>query len=158
MICKHCGFIVPDGALVCPQCGAETDASRRSAPGAAGIRQGRRETPSGERAYSSMPFDNEPPAQDAVVVSRRRPRSQEMEEGQPPAAPGRKKRSARKKRVRRFAVNWALVGIFKFDLVAWIFGGQTAGFSRVVYTIVGLAGLWCIRLLFRRTDEADAKS
>ncbi|MBR6426117.1 MAG: DUF378 domain-containing protein [Oscillospiraceae bacterium] len=56
------------------------------------------------------------------------------------------------------AVNWALVGIFKFDLVAWIFGGQTAGFSRVVYTIVGLAGLWCIRLLFRRTDEADAKS
>lgn len=117
MICKHCGFIVPDGALVCPQCGAETDASRRSAPGAAGIRQGRRETPSGERAYSSMPFDNEPPAQDAVVVSRRRPRSQEMEEGQPPAAPGRKKRSARKKRVRRFAVNWALVWVFLMILL-----------------------------------------
>ena len=48
------------------------------------------------------------------------------------------------------AVNWGLVGIFKFDLVAWIFGGQTAGFSRVIYTLVGLAGLWCISLLFRR--------
>ena len=36
------------------------------------------------------------------------------------------------------AVNWGLVGIFKFDLVAWIFGGQTAGFSRVIYTLVGL--------------------
>ena len=43
-----------------------------------------------------------------------------------------------------------LVGIFKFDLVAWIFGGQTAVVSRIIYTIVGLAGLWCISLLFRR--------
>lgn len=51
------------------------------------------------------------------------------------------------------AVNWALVGIFQFDLVAWIFGGQTAGFSRVIYTVIGLAGLWCIRLLFRRSEE-----
>ena len=51
------------------------------------------------------------------------------------------------------AVNWGLVGIFKFDLVAWIFGGQTAGFSRVIYTLVGLAGLWCISLLFRRGNE-----
>ena len=50
------------------------------------------------------------------------------------------------------AVNWALVGIFQFDLVAWIFGGQTAGFSRVIYTVIGLAGLWCIRLLFRRSE------
>ena len=40
--------------------------------------------------------------------------------------------------------------IFKFDLVAWIFGGQTAVVSRIIYTIVGLAGLWCISLLFRR--------
>ena len=44
------------------------------------------------------------------------------------------------------SINWGLVGIFKFDLVAWIFGGQTAVVSR----IVGLAGLWCISLLFRR--------
>ena len=48
------------------------------------------------------------------------------------------------------AVNWGLVGFARFDLVAWLFGGQTAGFSRVIYALVGLAGLWCITLLFRR--------
>lgn len=48
------------------------------------------------------------------------------------------------------AVNWGLIGLARFDLVAWIFGGQTAGFSRVIYALVGLAGLWCITLLFRR--------
>ena len=48
------------------------------------------------------------------------------------------------------SINWGLVGIFKFDLVAWIFGGQTAVVSRIIYTIVGLAGLWCISLLFRK--------
>ena len=50
------------------------------------------------------------------------------------------------------AVNWGLVGFAKFDLVAWIFGGQTVNFSRVVYALVGLAGLWCITLLFRRRE------
>ena len=48
------------------------------------------------------------------------------------------------------ALNWLLVGLFRFDLVAGIFGGQTALFSRIVYTLVGVAGLWCISLLFRR--------
>ena len=48
------------------------------------------------------------------------------------------------------SVNWGLVGIFKFDLVAWIFGGQDAIISRIIYGIVGLAGLWCVTLLFRR--------
>lgn len=48
------------------------------------------------------------------------------------------------------AINWGLVGIAKFDLVAWIFGGQTAIISRIVYTLVGLAGLWCITFLFRK--------
>ena len=48
------------------------------------------------------------------------------------------------------ALNWALVGIFQFDLVAWIFGGQTSVWSRVIYTIVGLCGIWCISLLFRQ--------
>ena len=47
------------------------------------------------------------------------------------------------------SLNWGLVGIFKFDLVAWLFGGQTAVFSRIIYTLVGLAGIWCISLLFR---------
>lgn len=53
------------------------------------------------------------------------------------------------------ALNWGLVGIFRFDLVAWIFGGQTAGISRIIFTLVGLAGLWCITLLFRRGENAS---
>ena len=53
------------------------------------------------------------------------------------------------------SVNWGLVGIFRFDLVAWIFGGQAAVFSRIIYTLVGLAGLWCITLLFRRNKAID---
>lgn len=48
------------------------------------------------------------------------------------------------------AINWGLIGIFKFDLVAWLFGGQDAVFSRIIYSLVGLAGLWCITLLFRK--------
>ncbi|MBQ6431089.1 MAG: DUF378 domain-containing protein [Oscillospiraceae bacterium] len=48
------------------------------------------------------------------------------------------------------SLNWGLVGIFRFDLVAWLFGGQTATLSRIIYTLVGLAGLWCITFLFRR--------
>ena len=47
------------------------------------------------------------------------------------------------------AINWGLVGLFQFDLVAYICGGQAAVVSRVIYTIVGIAGLWCISLLFR---------
>ena len=52
-------------------------------------------------------------------------------------------------------LNWGLVGIFQFDLVAWIFGGQGAIVSRIIYTLVGLAGLWCITLLFRRNRRTD---
>lgn len=52
-------------------------------------------------------------------------------------------------------VNWGLVGIFQFDLVAWIFGGQSALLSRIIYTIVGLAGLWSISFLFRKRTLAD---
>lgn len=47
-------------------------------------------------------------------------------------------------------LNWGLVGIFRFDLVAWLFGGQGAVLSRIVYTLVCLAGLWCITFLFRK--------
>jgi uncharacterized membrane protein YuzA (DUF378 family) len=47
------------------------------------------------------------------------------------------------------AVNWLLVGVFQFDLVAWLFGGQGAVISRILYTIIGAAGLWSISLLFR---------
>ena len=47
------------------------------------------------------------------------------------------------------AINWLLVGVFQFDLVAWLFGGQGAVISRILYTIIGAAGLWSISLLFR---------
>lgn len=46
-------------------------------------------------------------------------------------------------------LNWGLVGIFEFDLVAWLFGTATV-LSRIIYTLVGLAGLWTISFLFRR--------
>lgn len=52
------------------------------------------------------------------------------------------------------AVNWLLVGIFQFDLVAWLFGGQAALLSRILYTIIGAAGLWSISLLFRDKGKA----
>ena len=48
------------------------------------------------------------------------------------------------------SINWGLVGIFQFDLVSWLFGGQDALLSRIVYSIIALAGLWCITLLFRK--------
>ena len=50
-------------------------------------------------------------------------------------------------------LNWGLVGIFQFDLVAWLFGGQGAILSRIIYTVVGLAGAWLITLLFRRASR-----
>ena len=50
------------------------------------------------------------------------------------------------------ALNWGSIGLFQFDLVAWIFGGQGAILSRIVYTLVALAGIWCISLLFRESD------
>ena len=53
------------------------------------------------------------------------------------------------------AINWGLISLFQFDLVAWICGGQTAWLSRVIYGIVGLAGLWCITLLFKRGHDSD---
>ena len=46
-------------------------------------------------------------------------------------------------------LNWGLVGLFEFDLVAWAFGGPTAIISRIIYTVIALAGIWCISLLFR---------
>lgn len=52
-------------------------------------------------------------------------------------------------------INWGSIGIFRFDIVAWLFGGQTSAVSRIVYTLVGLAALWCISLLFRDTERAE---
>ena len=46
-------------------------------------------------------------------------------------------------------INWGSIGVFGFDFVAFLFGGQTGAVSRIIYTLVGIAGLWCITLLFR---------
>ncbi len=55
-------------------------------------------------------------------------------------------------------LNWGLVGIFSFDLVAWLFGGTGAILSRVVYILVALAAVWCITLLFREPASSEAHS
>ena len=52
-------------------------------------------------------------------------------------------------------INWGSVGIFNFDIVAWIFGGQTAILSRIIYTVVGLCALWCVSLLFRSEERTE---
>lgn len=46
-------------------------------------------------------------------------------------------------------LNWGSIGLFQFDAVAWLCGGQAALVSRIVYTLVALSALWCVSLLFR---------
>lgn len=53
------------------------------------------------------------------------------------------------------ALNWGGIGLFRFDTVAWICGGQDALFARIIYTVVALAGLWCISLLFRSREAEE---
>ena len=53
-------------------------------------------------------------------------------------------------------INWGLMGLFRFDLVAWLFGGSASLLSRIVYTLVGLAGLWCITFFFRKAAFREA--
>ncbi|MGN1168806.1 MAG: DUF378 domain-containing protein [Acutalibacteraceae bacterium] len=53
------------------------------------------------------------------------------------------------------AINWGSIGLFQFDIVAWIFGGQGAIVSRIIYTLVALAGIWCISMLFRSQDQVE---
>lgn len=52
-------------------------------------------------------------------------------------------------------LNWGAVGLFGFDAVAWLFGGQTAVFSRIVYVVVALSALWCTSLIFRERDRSS---
>ena len=54
------------------------------------------------------------------------------------------------------ALNWGGIGLFGFDLVAFLFGGQLALISRIVYTLVALSGLWCITLLFKHIEPHHA--
>ena len=51
------------------------------------------------------------------------------------------------------ALNWGSIGLFGFDLVAFLCGGQMSVLSRIIYALVGLAGIWCISLLFRGSEE-----
>ncbi len=51
------------------------------------------------------------------------------------------------------ALNWGTIGLFQFDMVAFLFGGQDALISRIVYSLVALGGIWCISLLFRDREE-----
>lgn len=51
-------------------------------------------------------------------------------------------------------LNWGSIGLFRFDIVAWICGGQGTLVARIIYTIVGLAAIWCISLLFRESNES----
>ena len=50
-------------------------------------------------------------------------------------------------------INWGSIGLFGFDIVAWIFGSQDALLSRVIFTVVGICALWCISFLFREENE-----
>ena len=55
-------------------------------------------------------------------------------------------------------LNWGLVGIFRFDLVAFVCGGSGSMISRVVYALVGLSAVWCVTLLFRDRDAVQERS
>ncbi len=56
------------------------------------------------------------------------------------------------------ALNWGSIGLVNFDVVGWIFGGQTTTVSRIVFVVVALAGLWCISLLFRQREHTPIES
>ena len=52
-------------------------------------------------------------------------------------------------------INWGSVGLFQYDLVGALFGGMSGMISRIIYTLVGIAALWCISLFFRDNDLVD---
>ena len=56
------------------------------------------------------------------------------------------------------ALNWGTIGLFQFDMVAFLFGGQDNIISRAVYTLVALGGIWCISLLFREREEIPERA
>ncbi len=55
-------------------------------------------------------------------------------------------------------INWGSIGVFQFDIVAWIGGGQGGIVSRIIYTLVGIAAIWCVSLLFRDRKEIPPSS
>lgn len=54
------------------------------------------------------------------------------------------------------AINWGLIGFFRYDLVSSIFGGNLAVVSRVIFAIVGLAGLYAISFFFRNQHVTES--
>ena len=52
-------------------------------------------------------------------------------------------------------LNWGCIGLFQFDIVAWLFGGQDALLSRIIYTVIALAAVWGVSLLFRERDTDE---
>ena len=54
-------------------------------------------------------------------------------------------------------INWGSVGLFKFDIVGWIFGGVDSIGARIVYVLVALCALWCISLLFREREPSEER-
>ena len=109
MVCEHCGSMVPDGAQICPQCGAEITARRG---GSGGRRQGRPEKTTAQRAGSVMPIEDKPRAEHMPAASMRRSRSAvhrgaASEDSRPLRRDGRAHAKAVKKRM----VNWALLGL-----------------------------------------------
>lgn len=53
------------------------------------------------------------------------------------------------------AINWGLIGFFGFDVVGALFGGQSGIISRIIFALVGLAGLWCITILFKEINSPN---
>ena len=53
-------------------------------------------------------------------------------------------------------LNWGLVGIFQFDLVAWAFGGVAGVVSRIIYTLVAISAIWCVSLFFRNNEMVES--
>ncbi len=51
------------------------------------------------------------------------------------------------------ALNWGTIGLFQFDMVAFLFGGQDNIIARIIYSLIALGGVWCISLLFRDREE-----
>ncbi|MGN4931454.1 DUF378 domain-containing protein [Bacillus cereus group sp. MYBK14-1] len=56
------------------------------------------------------------------------------------------------------AINWGLIGFFKFDLVGAIFGGQNAFLARVIFALVGISGLMCLTQLFQPMKSTNQET
>ncbi|RYL95658.1 DUF378 domain-containing protein [Sporolactobacillus sp. THM7-4] len=52
-------------------------------------------------------------------------------------------------------INWGLIGFFRFDLIAAIFGGSNTALARIIYGIVGLCALYCLTVLFKPSEEME---